>query len=700
MFGRSKNREERRHFQSYRRSGVGVLLTLALVVVIGAAYAGTVSLPQTGQTTSYDANTPQRDDGALQVGVAWPSPRFTDNGNTITDNLTGLMWTKNANLPGGARDWQGALDYVASMNSGAGTYGYTDWRLPNINELESLVNATQAYQGAWLNAQGFTNVQSPDYWSSTSYATATSDAWFVRMVEGIVNASVKSSYDYVWPVRGTSYIRSTGQTACYNASGTTIACTGTGQDGELQKGVAWPNPRFTDNGNLTVTDNLTVLLWMKDAGTPTVGACTGGIKYWQPTLDYVLCLNTANYLGYSDWRLPNIKELFSLIDHAMYNPPVPSGHPFTNVQSSNLYWSSTSYAGPASNAWSVGMAAGNIAIDVKSNNPYSTLPVRTGPVGTLVNLDISKAGTGSGTVTSTSSEISCGSTCTFPYPTGASVTLTAAADSGSTFTGWSVDCSGTSSTCTLTMSAAKNVTATFATPTPTPTPTPTATPTPTPTPTPTTTPTPTPTATPTATPTPTPTTTPTPTPTSAPTPTPAPTPVVVTDDKGNPVTISVATTANIASISATTTPDVNGLKLSTGNSGRLPIGTITFTLTNVQPNVDTQITFYMPQTINVNRVFKYGPTSTNTTPHWYDFNCDKSVSNKPCGEVNVVQGQKIVTLHLTDGALGDNDLTVNGTIVDPVAFVQDVTTVPTLNEYGTIILMALSSLILMRRLRR
>ncbi|KJU84109.1 secreted protein containing DUF1566 [Candidatus Magnetobacterium bavaricum] len=660
-----------------------MLLVLAVVAVIGAAYAGTVSLPQTGQTTSYDANTPQRDDGAFQSGVAWPNPRFTDNSDqTVTDNLTGLMWTKNANLPGGNMPWQQALDYVASMNTGAGTYGYTDWRLPNINELESLVNAGQANQATWLNSQGFSNIQSPDYWSSTSYATATSDAWFVRMVEGIVNASVKSSYDYVWPVRsGSSTIWQTGQTICYDASGITINCTGTGQDGELQKGVAWPNPRFTNNGNLTVTDNLTGLLWMKYADTPTMGGCTGGIKYWQPTLDYVLCLNAANYLGYSDWRLPNIKELFSLIDHAMYNPPVPSGHPFTNVQSSNLYWSSTSYAGPASNAWSVGMAAGNIAIDVKSNNLYYALPVRTGPVGTLFNLAVSNSGTGTGTVTSTSSEINCGSTCTFPYPTGASVTLTATADSGSTFTGWSVDCSGTSSTCTLTMSSAKNVTATFANPTPTPTPT--ATPTPTPT----------------ATPTPTPTTTPTPTPTSAPTPTPVPTPVVVTDEKGNPVTISVATTATISSISATTTPDANGLKLSTGNSGRLPIGTITFTLTNVQPNVDTQITFYMPQTINVNRVFKYGPTSTNTTPHWYDFNCNKSVSNKPCGEVNVVQGQKIVTLHMTDGALGDNDLTVNGTIVDPVAFVQDVTAVPTLNEYGTIILMAFSGLVLMRRLK-
>ncbi|KJU83647.1 secreted protein containing DUF1566, partial [Candidatus Magnetobacterium bavaricum] len=206
MFGRSNNRKERRHFQSYGRSGVSVLLALALVAVIGAAYAGTVSLPQTGQTTSYDANTPQRDDGALRVGVAWPNPRFTDNSDgTVTDNLTGLMWTKNANLPGGTKTWQQALDYVASMNSGAGTYGYTDWRLPNINELESLVNAGQTNHATWLNEQGFINVQSYSYWTSTfnaNYASFPFSGWAVEIHTCKIGSAGKSDPNlYVWPVR-------------------------------------------------------------------------------------------------------------------------------------------------------------------------------------------------------------------------------------------------------------------------------------------------------------------------------------------------------------------------------------------------------------------------------------------------------------------------------------------------------------------
>ncbi|WP_052566985.1 DUF1566 domain-containing protein [Candidatus Magnetobacterium casense] len=146
------------------------------------AYAGTVSLPQTGQTTIYATG----DDGDLKKGVAWPYPRFADNGDqTITDNLTGLVWTKDAGTPtvgsctGGGKTWQAALDYVACLNT-ASYLGSTDWRLPNINELESLFNVHRYPQSTWLSSQGFTNVQSGFYWSSTSYAGSRgSSAWSV-----------------------------------------------------------------------------------------------------------------------------------------------------------------------------------------------------------------------------------------------------------------------------------------------------------------------------------------------------------------------------------------------------------------------------------------------------------------------------------------------------------------------------------------
>ena len=158
-----------------------------------------LNLPKTGQVTCYDESgniigcTGTGQDVDLHQGVAWPSPRFTDNGDgTVTDNLTGLIWTKDGNAPGPvacfpavAKTWQAALDYVACLNTNS-YLGYTDWRLPNVNELKSLVHAGQSNISTWLNTQGFNNVQSYYYWSSTSYAGSPYDAWIVHMWNGYV----------------------------------------------------------------------------------------------------------------------------------------------------------------------------------------------------------------------------------------------------------------------------------------------------------------------------------------------------------------------------------------------------------------------------------------------------------------------------------------------------------------------------------
>jgi hypothetical protein len=170
----------------------------------------TVSLPKTGQTTCADvsgtvincAGTGQ--DGDLQTGVAAPNPRFVADGtgNCVTDQLTGLMWTKNANLPAGAgaasagtRTWQQALAFANDLQ----LCGFTDWRLPNRNELRSLVNNYSLSGNA--NLQNFSNIQG-DYWTSTSFAGGTSQAWFYGMNDGVVRPHAKSILKNVWPVRG------------------------------------------------------------------------------------------------------------------------------------------------------------------------------------------------------------------------------------------------------------------------------------------------------------------------------------------------------------------------------------------------------------------------------------------------------------------------------------------------------------------
>ena len=389
------------------------LFVLALPVTV---MAGTVDLPKTGQTTCYDtagnviacASTGQ--DGDIQAGVAWPSPRFTvsTDGYCVTDNLTGLMWVRSPDSV--TRTWQQALDYA----NGLSLCGYTDWRLPNVNELESMVNAEQPDPAAWLNTQGFSNVQSVDYdyWSSTSFAgSSTNDAWVVSMCCGDVFPDATYYYgyyvvNYVWPVRsgqsgvfGSSAIQipQTGQATCYNSSGDVIACTGTGQDGEIRAGVSWPNTRFTSGTGTEadcVTDNLTGLMWTKNANLP------GIVMAWQQALDYA---NGLNLCGYTDWHLPNTKELRSLTDFSRHNPALPFGHPFLNVQS-DRYWSSTTEAGFEHYAWAVDRWFGYTNDDSKSSNPHYVWSVRSGQIGPSVHSiqgSVTKNGTGIGGVTMT-----------------------------------------------------------------------------------------------------------------------------------------------------------------------------------------------------------------------------------------------------------------------------------------------------------
>jgi len=81
-------------------------------------------------------------DGDLQKGVASPDPRFTDNGDgTVTDDLTGLIWAKDANLGGDNMTWSDTIDYANNLSLGSEGCGtsYMDWRLPNRNELKVLL---------------------------------------------------------------------------------------------------------------------------------------------------------------------------------------------------------------------------------------------------------------------------------------------------------------------------------------------------------------------------------------------------------------------------------------------------------------------------------------------------------------------------------------------------------------------------------
>ncbi|MBF0552872.1 MAG: DUF1566 domain-containing protein, partial [Deltaproteobacteria bacterium] len=190
---------------------------------------------------------------------------------------------------------------------------------------------------------------------------------------------------------GTINLPKTGQTTCYRSTGGIIACTNTGQDGDKQAGVLWPSPRFNDNGNGTVYDNLTGLIWLKNAN------CFGA-KTWTDSLPAANGLANGS-CGLTDgsqvrdWRLPSRKELRSLIDHRNYSPALPTGHPFIGVQSF-YYWSSTTNADSTSNAWIVYTPGGHVISTYKTST-YYVWPVRggqsgsLGPCGSLGNPNIS-----------------------------------------------------------------------------------------------------------------------------------------------------------------------------------------------------------------------------------------------------------------------------------------------------------------------
>lgn len=153
-----------------------------------------------------------------------------------------------------------------------------------------------------------------------------------------------------------------------------------GDDGALQKGEAWQATRFVDNGDQTQTDTLTNLIWTKDGNAPGPAACNPATtKTWQGALDYVACLNSNSFLGKSDWRLPNRKELMSLLNWGQNNPATWLNiQGFSGVQGS-YYWSSSTQAIGTSYAWGVymGMDYGHV---VNSSKGYSNYvwPVRGG----------------------------------------------------------------------------------------------------------------------------------------------------------------------------------------------------------------------------------------------------------------------------------------------------------------------------------
>jgi len=382
-------------------SVVGVII--GILFSVGASFADSTIPPQTGQTVCYDMQSKEVEcagsgqDGDTQAGVEWPWPRFKDNGDgTITDNLTGLMWLAEPSCVGVNKTWQEAFNTISDFNTNPNKYTctgytakYTDWTLPNVNELESLMINGKESIAEWLMKQGFKNIGTSGYatwWSSTTYADGIGEAWVVGMDwnKAVTRKDKSEKQDIsLFLVRSAqtqavSQVWQTGQKSSITP----------GDDGSLIRGMTWPSPRFTDNGDGTITDNMTGLMWLKNAN------CFEA-KNWQAALDVIADFNlhSSSYgyssytASYSDWRLPNEKELHSLIDYSQTGPALQQGHPFINVRSGDdgVYWSSTSDTNEHLARY-VSMISGKMFADDKSDAKYvwpvrsTQLPVSSTPV--------------------------------------------------------------------------------------------------------------------------------------------------------------------------------------------------------------------------------------------------------------------------------------------------------------------------------
>lgn len=390
-----------------------------------------IYLPQTGQMNQVPSmcspisatciNSPVGSDGYgyisgpyyIPYGVAWayngysdlvPPTRFTvdpDSSNCIIDNLTGLEWVRDLNLvainsavAGSSTTWQNALNSITTANAGAGYCGHTDWYLPTVNELSSLLNAGQTSPAGWLNTEGFINVSvGSSYWSSSTLSADNSGKWVVFFSSGNIDKTTSTNTRNVWPVRQhASIITAPAQVAATGESG--------GAAGS-SNGIAWTNQRFVAGNGVSaacITDELTGLTWPKngiigfestDGGVPiaqpdyvNITASLNEVK-WANALTAVNNMNTApiKLCGYSDWRLPNAVELKSMINYGVATTPATwlIAQNFSDVQS-GLYWSSSIVADNVVRAWYVSFFLGTVLNDHQFF-PHFVWPVRGGQGG-------------------------------------------------------------------------------------------------------------------------------------------------------------------------------------------------------------------------------------------------------------------------------------------------------------------------------
>ena len=303
-----------------------------------------------GQTKCYDATgeiAPPRPGQAFygqdaqHPGPA-PSYRVSADGLTVQDNITGLTWqrspdTKSGGAPGSSDKLtlQQAWMLPAKLNA-AKFGGFNDWRLPTIKELYSLILFSGVDVGPGAD---------------TSRLTPFIDTKYFKFAYGDVRAGERT-IDSQWAT-STLYVANTNQMFGVNFADGRIKGYGASMPGGRDKTFfaicVRGNPNygkndFHDNGDGTISDRATGLMWSK--------ADSGKGMNWEAALAWVQAKNTEMYLGHNDWRLPNAKELQSIVDYTRapavtQSPAISPLFQVTKLDDGEypFFWTSTTHGG-------------------------------------------------------------------------------------------------------------------------------------------------------------------------------------------------------------------------------------------------------------------------------------------------------------------------------------------------------------------
>ena len=331
-----------------KKSIPAILLCLSLAVF--HLHSQSYTVVGTAQQTFFDSldaiSAPVVGQSFFGQNAHYPghSPSYTDNlDGTVSDNVSGLMWQQSADINGdGMIDAADKLTYIEAL-AYADTLvlaGYDDWRLPDIKTLYSLI----LFSGLDVSGPNPTTLKpflDTDYFAFGYGDTASG--------ERIIDAQYASSTLYVSTTMGGNQTMFGVNFADGRIKGYPVT------PGPMEKsfyvklvrGPSYGMNGFIDNGDGTITDQATGLMWMQaDNGAPL---------RWQQALDYA---ETANFAGYSDWRLPDAKELQSIVDYSRspattFSPAIDPLFSCTSITDEGgntnypFYWTSTTHISSA-----------------------------------------------------------------------------------------------------------------------------------------------------------------------------------------------------------------------------------------------------------------------------------------------------------------------------------------------------------------